>query len=415
MKKFSTLTAVFVVMFAMAASASTELHPAYFSTRTFTMGGANVNNIVKDAENIWLYPQTISMYTDEASGVFSDQSATPDDFARFGVNFQFGESNPFALGVYIDNGFAFNPYSAYSWNRTPFWAGLNNNRQFNLFYGRNLNGNPFGVHLLVFNSKNEFVDAATTNPQNFNASMTAFGLNFGLTTGGGDWDWAGGIFFSTYTDERANFGAPSTTWTEPDGSMNLDFRARRWFVRSSKVTWVGHGSVAYGKTGIKWDVGTPAVTNTDEWKHLMLDFGFGLNYTPTSKVLAVMDVGVSYSKDDRTSDDGTTVSESSVKRTSIPPYYTVGVDAEVLSWLDVRMGASNWRMNTVNEQANSDKSTDNFNSIDTYLGFGFHWGNLSIDTHIDPEWITAGPYFLSGSNETDEMFMTVAATLHFGN
>lgn len=405
MKKLLTITAALVVMFAMTASATSLLHNAMYEVRSITMGGERINNIIKDQGNIWLYPQTVNMYADQAEGVWDDNLS--NEFARLGVHFKFGDNNPFVLGIYVDQtgGAMFNPYLGYTWGRTPTAVSLPNNHVVNVFYGRNMGGKPFGLHLQAFNSKNEGLDPLTAIDGN--ASMSAFAVSAGLTNVAGNLDLAAGVFFSTFTDEIIG-----STNTEPDGSFQFFVRGRRWSVQSSKVTWVWHGEAGFGKVGIKYGPVGSAVT--EEWKHTMFNVGLGLNYTPTSKVLAVLDFGFEYAKADNVViNSGVTTTDATAKSFSIPPYYSLGVDAEVLSWLDLRMGASNTRSNITADAGGTDYKL-NQNMIDTYVGFGFHWNNLTVDTYVNPNFITDGPNFVSG-NTTDQIFMYAAATLHFGN
>ena len=74
--------------------------------------------------------------------------------------------------------------------------------------------------------------------------------------------------------------------------------------------------------------------------------------------------------------------------------------------MDVRLGATSYwdrysRENT--DPVIADKYNANYSNNDTYLGFGFHWGNLHVDTYTDPEIFLEGFNFISGG-ESDMNF-----------
>jgi hypothetical protein len=75
------------------------------------------------------------------------------------------------------------------------------------------------------------------------------------------------------------------------------------------------------------------------------------------------------------------------------PYFRVGLDAEVLRWLNVRTGVL-----SVNTVTDADIITLKGVVTETYLGAGFHWGDFMIDAEIDPEFLLDGPYFLTGND-----------------
>ncbi len=408
MRKLATITTALILALAVGAGATIN-QPAEFDVRPFTMGGEKINNILKSQSNIWLYPQTLNMYADQAEGVFDNT-----ELRRLGIHYQFGTNSPFVLGIYVNNtsGAAFNPYgNTAQWVAiAPFetGVGLGDNNLYDVFWARDMNGNPFGVHLQVYNSSNENTSGGLDKN-----SLSVFALDVGLTTSGGQMDWAGSIGFTTFTEEL--LGADVR---EPDGNINIEGRVRKWFSGG----WVGHASAGFDKTAFK----TTLNGATEEWATFDVEIGLGLNYTPSSKVHAVLDFGFQYTKADNEVDlDGNGVLtdpgdvDASVKEISIPPYYALGFDAEVLGWLDIRLGASNIRrVQTVSSSAAGAVDVDAaFDDVNTYVGVGMHWGNLTIDANIDPQFVTEGPDFIGGdgTNGSNNMFMYLAATYNFGN
>ena len=429
MKRISIILSAFVLLAAMSASAS--------EIRTLTMGRANT--IVKDPGNIWEFPSTINMYGDQAEASFSDNYNSNSEFWRFGVHYTFNANNPFVLGVYVREENAFNPYQYFSYNR-PFddffdatsstqggSGSLYKNQMFDVFYGRTMNGNPFAAHVSIYNSSLHYENAGTTPAQNDKEGLTAFGVVLGLTTGGGTADWAVGARVTSFTDEDDGVAE-----FEKDAGIELWGEGRRWWTQNSKIAWVGHGMVGYSKFGVK-DPVNPAdasgYTSVERVKYFGVNVGLGLNYTPSSKVLATLDFGLNYMKWDWTYDESTTAPAASLayaeKDTdfSLPPYYRIGLDGEVLSWLDVRFGATNDRSHYVSEWSETYsasptsnyayKYTYNQSPSETFFGLGFHWGDLELDTYVDPSFLVNGPYFVSG-DDTNNMFWETVATYYFG-
>jgi hypothetical protein len=71
------------------------------------------------------------------------------------------------------------------------------------------------------------------------------------------------------------------------------------------------------------------------------------------------------------------------------------MEADVFSWMDIRMGAtSNWT-SLKRDGIDKEKFTENA----TYLGFGFNWGRLYIDTYTDPGLFLNGFDFVSGDGD----------------
>ena len=402
MRKLTTIATALVLALAVGTSATVN-QPARFDVRPFTMGGEKINNILKSQSNIWLYPQTINMYADQAEAVFDASSA--NELARLGINFQFGTNNPFVLGIYVNNtnGAAFNPYANFTWANTFPLQGvvMGDNNVYDLFWGKVMGGgNPFGLHLQIYNSSNEVTGVAGSKN-----SLSVFAADAGLTNG--PWDLAGSVVFTTFTEEDA-LGPVR----DPNGNLALEFRVRKWDVIPD---WVGHATLGFAKTAFK-----TTGAGDEKWNTLNAEVGLGLNYTPTSSVNAVLDIGFQYLKADFEEVDvnGLVITDKSEKESSIPPYYALGVDAEVLSWLDVRLGASNIRrVQTSTATLPLPVAPDvdaSFNDVNTFVGVGLHWGNLTLDAQLDPEFVVSGPDFVSG-DQTNDMFVMLAATYNFGN
>ncbi len=140
-------------------------------------------------------------------------------------------------------------------------------------------------------------------------------------------------------------------------------------------------------------------------QNVAINLGAGINYTPATNVFAVADVGVQYNhqKYETLTTGGTPVYDENDYNNFFLPYFKLGLDADVFKWLDVRFGATSVWNRSSNELKNSFGTTsittkDKFNYAEnaTYLGFGFHWNRLHVDTYTDPGMFLDGFNFLSG-------------------
>jgi len=93
------------------------------------------------------------------------------------------------------------------------------------------------------------------------------------------------------------------------------------------------------------------------------------------------------------------------------PYVNIGIDADVFKWMDVRFGATHSNKGWANVETrganNEEKDAIGYAENATYLGFGFHWGRLHVDTYTDPGMFLKGFNFLSGA-ENDMNFQISA-------
>ena len=83
------------------------------------------------------------------------------------------------------------------------------------------------------------------------------------------------------------------------------------------------------------------------------------------------------------------------------PFWSIGLEADVFKWMDVRFGAvSDWTSYKT-EMPNTFEETEKWPDNRTYVGFGFHWGRLHVDTYTDPELFLEGFDFISGNGSSD--------------
>lgn len=404
-------------------------------TRTLVMG--DNDRILVDDGNIFRFPGRVNNYPNLAIGEFGNG----DELYNFGITWQFNDDNPWVLGTFISDLGPVGPTWTDGSGMVSWDGGIPSNRRINLLYGRQLGGNNFGLHIDMVKGSWELASdtsGVTTNESRESFRQYLFG--FGLTEAtSGQWDVAVNILFGSWTNEDALGNKEN----EPDGYSDFWLEGRYFMVRNPKVTLVPHAMVGFGKRGLKqydhagenWQViGTgpdPLTLDlTDKHSSTTIDLGIGMNYTPGPNLLAAFDFGMMYTKVKMEGDFSSTMETDTIfsyrdwedtDKDFVFPYFKIGFEADVFSWMDIRMGATTyWNSSTAEftgptrvapvspSYSNSTKISSANN--DTYLGFGFHWGRLYLDTYTDPELILRGPNFITGDYDGNDMNWQVSAT-----
>jgi hypothetical protein len=393
MKKLIILT--LAVLFLMSAAAFAT------QTRVLTMGDNHV--ILVDDANIWNWPSRLNNYPDLAIAEFESS----DNFTRFGVHWQFGTDNPWVLATYFEDNFTFTPYFG-----LPFFPAFDNRRG-HFFFAKNMGTNKFGARATGYWSGYENTDNDTP-PFQQKESFTYYELSLGLTDANDGWDIAVTGGFGSFTDEFA--GLPQS---EPDGMLDFMALGRMfWAGGNPNFTYVPHAGIEYHKAGYDFFDGTGANDENYKLTAFVVQAGIGQVYTPSTNVEAVIDVGLGIERYKEEYTDLVTATNNYENKNNytVIPYFKLGLDAGVFDWMDVRFGATNFWTMQKNEFSQPGVGVpnffeDKFNYADnqTYLGFGFHWGNLHVDTYTDPEVFLNGFDFISGDGNGDMNFQMSAA------
>jgi len=425
MKKIAVYSFVFVMLLSAASFAT--------STRTWVMG--NNDRIMVDDGNIFRYPGRTFNYPNLALGEFSD-----GDFYNFGITWQFNEDKPWVLGTFVSTWPNYGPvgydgsylanfyYDDYYYpdRAAQSTEELQDNgypRRIQMLYSRQLGGYNFGLGLDATRASWEIDQDSTTTPvvlarNHTKQSFSMYSLNLGLTEAtSGQWDVAAYFMFGSWTNE--NFEGKKLT--EPNGFYEMGVTGRYFYVMNPKVTLVPHAEFGIGKRGADNHV-SPWTGNfvedstwTIETNATMIDLGLGMNYTTGPKMLAVLDFGfdlqqykrkysggyANWGGEDYTGEDKYSY--------FVLPYLKIGFEGEVFSWMDVRAGGETqlWISKYKEESDYDYNETYDEPSNDTYLGCGFHFGRLHLDTEVDPAILTNGLYFINGG-ETDDLNWSVS-------
>lgn len=357
--------------------------------RTRTMGFAN--NVVKDIDNIWLYPSTINDYPRLLT------LAVDGSIDYMGAHFQFGQDSetPWVLGGYFADELLWPEVLDPYFGEVPEVDGVNvDNRRIALFYGRQLGEMPFGFMLDLTHSSqtNDWPDNDVTE-----RSFAKYKFGFGLTTMEGKLDLGAELGLMTWTIKNA----AGEDIVKPSGNMEFNLRGRYWMDPMGRYTLIPHAMFGYEKQGREdYIAGVLDDEETGTW--MIFDAGMGLNYEADEDVLAIADIGFQF-KSEKFENKPATGEDSETKGTDLVfPYFRIGVDAKIFKWLDIRAGTfSTW--DRVKYEPDSERTYKaNYVDTDLLLGVGLHWGNFEIDAELDPEFVTDGPNFISG--EEDDLF-----------
>jgi len=387
MKKLLTLTVLFAFLFGGMVYAT--------DTRVLTMGDAN--GIVKDEANVFIYPSTINYYPK----LFVGEYGSGTEFSRVGAHFEFmEETSPMVFGAYFRTdewywpeilvGYEGYPKYAYFWEdylkaTADMPEDALYNRRITLMYGTKLGEIPFGMTINFDNAKQK-EEADEWNPER---SFTRLGIKLGISPMEGKLDLAGGISFMTWTDKDPN----GEDVTKPSGNMRVDFNGRYWMDPMGKWTLVPHFGFSYEKQGVE----IPDVRKITGTAYA-IDLGLGTNYDASENVMGVTDFGVSlisgkYKDDPEVGD----IDEYKYSYLYLP-YFRIGVDAKIFSWMDFRGGVKCLWVTEKEDEVEGDwKGSWGYVYTDTYLGAGFNWNKLEIDAQVDPNFLNRAPYFISGS------------------
>ncbi|MEW6051233.1 MAG: hypothetical protein AB1644_09270 [Candidatus Zixiibacteriota bacterium] len=430
MRKLLILTLVLV--FALGSMA--------FATRTRVLTMGNNNNVLLDDANIWLYPSRINQYPNLGIAEMENYQGF-DDFYQFGIHWKFSESNPWVLGTYISLGpddlpstYSTSEISNYSFTSNYWWYEYgaakpsdviintrSTNRRIDLLYGRKFGTTQFGFGFGYSHGSDSRKWDDTLNTK---YSFSKYTVALGLTPEDGKWDVAISYSMGTWTDESPL----GYKLTEPDGYYDFMIGGRYIYQYNPTINFVPHAAATFGSHGQKVD---SAGWADDPWvddngirvksKQAAFELGCGMQYMPTTNVLAVLDFGIQYRSVKNTDiawkgTSGSSPRDDQKERTFNIPYWRIGLEGEVFNWMDVRLGATSdwqsfkaeWDQGSTTYSSNYDEVKSNWAENTTFLGVGLNFNRLHIDTYTDPQIVLDGFNFISGSDEADHLNFQVS-------
>lgn len=304
--------------------------------------------------------------------------------------------------------------------------------KWHLFYARNVGGLSAGLHIARATGSYTFTESDTVSgnlQQEYEGSSGIWDFNFGLGYSPMENVEANiGFSFKTYSfSAEENYAWPMSTpalipvnnTLESDGGSGIDLALRVMYGMSDKFKLVPTAGLSMNSMGFKTTYSDTAnhpekgtVSNSEFWA------GFGANYTPVENVRILGGIDFAYTS--ITVEDSFVIGTPGDKETQYSqflfPGFSAAVEADVVKWLTVRLGAS--KEISKNTSAYS-SAVDNYESETSYttadynFGFGlaFKFNRLNIDVKMsDDQPFTAG-YLMSGI--AGEPFTQVSATYKF--
>lgn len=424
MRLLAVLT-VFILLVAGMSAFATD-------TRVLTLGENNM--ILIDEANVSLFPSRLYDFQNLVVGEFGrvdygegegDVEFVGDDpeFKQFGVHWKFGTENPIILGTYFHNSeFSYpgivyrgNPITDYGMYPFPdlyfpdYYGDdesyLRSNKKVDLYVARQFGDNVAGLHIGKVGSSWEY-EAEDINPD---MSYGVYSFDFGMTMMDGQFDWSVGMDITSFSITNS----AGNDLLKPSGSTAFNMHARYFYTFNPIYTVIPHASLSFGKLGAEYYNNLGDETELDETEELsmsQISFGCGLQSTPVKNVLIILDVGVMFDQIKATYEEaGEDELEMKLKNNAFP-YFKAGFDADVYKWLDVRFGAvSYWDSQKYEDE--DEEMTWSYANNQTYVGLGFHFNRLHIDTRLDPNLILDGFNFISG--EDNSMNWQVSAAYEF--
>ncbi len=379
-------------------------------TRVLTMGDNNM--LLLDEANIFLFPSRIYEWPDLAVGEFGDS-----EFSEFGLHMKFGsKAKPWYVGTYFHNNTPADPvFSESPFYNDPFNLGYNfganedfipfdnallSNKRLDMIYGRKLGKNNFGFHFGMIHSsqRNDIPSLGVPNEGKDEESYAFYTFNTGMTFNEGKLDLAFGVDFMTFNDKATTDDGVAYYETKPEGNHKIHFTGRSFHLQNKKYTLIPHFLLSYAKYEARF------ASETDKYTHSIADLGVGLQYTPVKNVLAVLDFGLNYDKLKGEFTPTAGVLDQASVKTFTMPYFKVGFDADVFKWMDIRLGATSyWKNETYENVTTNGEHIRNYADNETFLGFGFHWNRLHVDTQTDPDLFLRGFDFINGKDNNRNM------------
>lgn len=357
------------------------------ATRVGTMGGND--QIVRDRSNIGMYPQIVVEHPNLMYGKINGAGTLHEVGGDYALPVG-------TLALY----FTADPMNHNFSPVNPI------DQKLGLVYGYDLGGDMvIGLGLSMYGNSYK---AEITKPAENKTETSASGL--GIDVGFSMMKALDlGLFFNMYswTHNAADGKVIS------EGSGNSDFGLSGRYALEMSPTYKLIPYFGFGLMGEGWK-GGPAGADGDEQtvSTMVLDLGLGNNmHFADNKVMAVAAVGIQMinATDEFKPKVGTATTDKD--NHSAIPYFNLGVEGEMYSWLTLRMGAEKmWHGRTTEDTDGNKESWGNV--MDGYfVGAAFTFGGLLIDAQVNPGFLLSGPNFVSGN--ANDIATEVTLTYYF--
>jgi len=353
--------------------------------------------ILHDAASPGVWPQLVQQYPNLAGGEFMGSSLD-----KVYVNYSFAEKHT-ALQFSLDKVYS-NRYPSIM----PSIPDDPNGNSFGVPSRLNVNfGTKLGDNLLLGFGLNYWGDSQKDTSMEQSASI--IGFKAGISgVGENEWDAVIGLEMPGFKDE-----AGGQTVAENDGSMGFHLAGRWWWNYADKAALIPNLRVqslkdAYTIPAPPGGSVTGASVSTSQ-----IGIGAGHNWWPVENALVVFDFGIMMQKSswEFTLPAGSP-SQDYDEATNVLPYWRIGFETTVFSWMDGRLGAERgWVSYKESGNGHPNEYELGTSVTNTYLGATAHWNRMILDLVVSPRFVADGPNFISGNSGT--MFTRVSLKYDF--
>jgi hypothetical protein len=394
-----------------------------------------------DFEDIYFYPNLIAQYP---RMVVAELGTYPAMFQYYGsaaVTFANEEQTWGVAGLDINHAITGEDdfYEYLTWLNAATNAALHFHsdvpmfdNKWHLFYARNVGGLSAGLHIARAAGSYTFTESDTVCgylQREFEGSSGIWDFNFGLGYSPMENVEANlGFSFKTYSfSAEENYSWPMATpaitpvnnTLESDGGSWMDMALQVMYGMTENFKLVPTAGLSMSSIGFKTTYSDTAnhpekgtVSSSEFWA------GFGANYTPVENVRILG--GIDFAYRSTTVEDSFVIGTPGDKETKYSeflfPGFSAAVEADVVKWLTVRLGASK---EIAKNTSTYSSAVDNYESETTNttaeynFGFGlaFKFNRLNIDVKVNDDQPFTTGYLMSGIS--GEPFTQVSATYKF--
>lgn len=254
------------------------------------------------------------------------------------------------------------------------------------------------------------------------ALLIDLAAGFGLDFAAGELDLSVGFEIGAFGDERDGFNQRRQT---PDTLVENFAVDRHFGFRLEARGNFDFFDQSHIVPFLRMHVGSQEVSNknlplgtvqTGAWKAFDLTIGSDIVFEPFENVFVAPGIGLRFAQQTLEGSQGpaagraTSVDRDLDRKISLP-FYSIGVDVKLLSWLDFRFGA--WQSVDFNRASVTQggttterRSSDVVTEIKTGVGINLPVAEstLSLDIDINPLYWVNGPDFLTGAGNTTGNF-----------
>ncbi|OVE79423.1 hypothetical protein BVY01_02690 [bacterium I07] len=389
-------------------------------TRINTLGYL-ANFHVRDTENIWLFPSSLTEYRK----MIIAESSYGDELWRGGVHIPL--STTFTMGVYLENtneeiSYADTQMGPNPVNLTPgYWISrstLNSNlpvhaaaHQYTVFGAFELSSMSLGFYASSHSSKltSKYTDPADTLIKNYedNLSYREYGIGISMNLNERN-RFDGTIFLSSGSFKHLHSANTPPQTMQPEGYSTFGVAARLFHAVSSTTVLVPFASYASGGEGYRSliDANIPT-TSVNKFSQMIV--GGSANIIPFENNLITLSAGLMRStmtREDTWPADAGTPPVYGTNTGMTLPFLSIGMESQLTKWLGARLAfyellqTDTEELNSgVNNAMNEVKLTGN--SYSAVFGLWFKLGKFTIDTLIDTDgaadFLHNGPFLFSGN------------------